>query len=83
MASFRYTTGPLTLGGAADFFTELISVATSITNTGRLRGAEVAQLYVTFPDAVAQPICVLRGHEKGHNRCRCHDFGRPMELTET
>lgn len=64
VASSKYTTGPLTLGGAADLFTEFVSVTTSITNSGGLSGAEVAQLYVTFPDAAAQPIRVLRGFEK-------------------
>lgn len=64
VASSKYTTGPLTLGGAADLFTDFVSVTTSITNSGSLSGAEVAQLYVTFPDAAAQPIRVLRGFEK-------------------
>lgn len=31
---------------------------------GTLSGAEVAQLYVTFPDEAAQPVRVLRGFEK-------------------
>lgn len=64
VASSKYTMGPLTLGGAADLFTEFVSVTTSITNSGSLSGAEVAQLYVTFPDAAAQPVRVLRVFEK-------------------
>lgn len=60
----KYPTGQLTLGGPSDMFTEVITVSTSIANTGDLAGAEVAQLYVSFPEEAAQPTRVLRGFEK-------------------
>lgn len=60
----KYPTGGLTLGGEADLFVETVTVTTSITNSGPLSGAEVAQLYVTFPEVASQPSRVLRGFEK-------------------
>lgn len=60
----RYPTGQLTLGGPSDMFTEVITVTTSIANTGNVIGAEVAQLYISFPDEAQQPSRVLRGFEK-------------------
>lgn len=60
----KYATGVLGLGGPRDLFDEVIQVTASVTNTGAVEGAEVAQLYVTFPDEAGQPIRVLRGFEK-------------------
>lgn len=60
----KYATGVLGLGGQQDLWDEVIVVTTSVTNTGSVEGAEVAQLYVTFPDEAAQPARVLRGFEK-------------------
>jgi beta-glucosidase len=54
----------LTLGGAADLFYNVVNVSTSVTNTGSVEGAEVAQRYVSFPEAAAQPVRILRGFEK-------------------
>ncbi|KAH8682667.1 glycoside hydrolase superfamily [Xylariales sp. PMI_506] len=59
-----YPTGALTLGGQSDLFDEVISVKTTIKNSGAVPGAEVAQLYISFPAAAAQPVRVLRGFEK-------------------
>lgn len=64
VVSSQYPTGALTLGGAADLFSEFVTVTLSITNSGSLSGAEVAQLYVTFPELAGQPPRVLRGFEK-------------------
>ncbi|KAI1853064.1 hypothetical protein JX265_012820 [Neoarthrinium moseri] len=60
----RYPTGHLTLGGQAGLFDEVISVQTTVTNSGTVDGAEVAQLYISFPEGAAQPPSVLRGFEK-------------------
>lgn len=60
----KYPTGQLALGGYADLFDEIVTVSTSIENSGGIDGAEVAQLYVTFPEEAAEPTRVLRGFEK-------------------
>lgn len=60
----KYPTGVLTLGSYEDLYAEFVSVITSITNSGSTAGAEVVQLYVTFPEAAAQPSRVLHGLEK-------------------
>ncbi|RDW85901.1 hypothetical protein BP5796_04226 [Coleophoma crateriformis] len=52
------------LGGLADLFDEVTTVNTTVQNSGSLDGAEVAQLYVSFPDEAAQPVRVLHGFEK-------------------
>ncbi|KAI9367037.1 glycoside hydrolase superfamily [Aspergillus egyptiacus] len=62
--SSRYPTGPRALGGNRDLFHEVVKVTTKISNTGKVDGAEVVQLYVTFPAEAAQPARVLRGFEK-------------------
>lgn len=36
----------------------------TITNTGEVQGAEVAQLYVGFPESAGSPPKQLRGFEK-------------------
>lgn len=59
-----YPTGPLAVGGKADLFDEVVSVTTSVSNTGDVDGAEVAQLYVAYPAAADQPVRQLRGFEK-------------------
>ena len=60
----KYPTGALGLGGYEDLFDEVVKVTTTLSNTGPVDGAEVAQLYVTFPAEAAQPVRVLRGFEK-------------------
>lgn len=60
----RYPTGGLTLGGQADLWDEVVSVTATVSNTGSIAGAEVAQLYMTFPTEAAQPGRILRGFEK-------------------
>lgn len=59
-----YPTGPLTLGGYSDLFDEVITVTTTIQNSGAVDGAEVAQLYITYPEEAEEPSRVLRGFEK-------------------
>lgn len=62
--SSRYPTGALAVGGYADLWDTVVSVKASISNSGALDGAEVAQLYLSFPDEAEQPGRVLRGFEK-------------------
>jgi beta-glucosidase len=62
--SSAYPTSRVGLGGQADLFDDVVSVSTAIRNTGSVDGAEVAQLYVSFPSEAAQPTRVLRGFEK-------------------
>ncbi|CAI7571796.1 unnamed protein product [Penicillium bialowiezense] len=60
----RYPTGSLGLGGHQYLWDEVIQITTKIQNTGSITGAEVAQLYISFPSKAAQPKRVLRGFEK-------------------
>jgi beta-glucosidase len=57
-------TGGMGLGGLSDLWDEVITVTTTVKNVGAITGAEVAQLYVSFPAEAAQPVRVLRGFEK-------------------
>ncbi|KAM0283986.1 hypothetical protein ACHAQH_002181 [Verticillium albo-atrum] len=55
-------TGP---GGRVDLFDDVAEVTATITNTGEVDGAEVAQLYITLPaSAPATPPKQLRGFAK-------------------
>jgi beta-glucosidase len=60
----KYPSGGLTLGGQADMYDEVITVSTTVSNSGELDGAEVAQLYLSFPEEASQPVRILRGFEK-------------------
>ncbi len=42
----------------------MITVNTTVQNTGSIVCAEVAQLYVSFPEEAEQPVRILRGLEK-------------------
>lgn len=56
--------GPRSVGGRADLWDEVAQVTVDITNTGDVGGAEVAQLYVSFPEEAEQPKSQLRGFER-------------------
>ncbi|KAH8662389.1 glycoside hydrolase superfamily [Xylariales sp. PMI_506] len=60
----KYPTGGLTLGGKSDLFGDVITATSTVTNTGALAGAEVSQLYISFPAEAGQPPRVLRGFVK-------------------
>lgn len=62
--SSKYPTGHLTLGGTSDLWDEVVSVTSSVKNTGAVAGSEVAQLYVSYPEEASQPPKQLRGFEK-------------------
>src|SRR5262249_43311093 len=48
----------------ADGLAGSIDVSFTLTNTGERAGAEVSQVYLTFPDTAAEPPRVLRGFER-------------------
>jgi beta-glucosidase len=60
----RYPTGRMGLGGESDLWEEVISISLAIQNTGPVAGAEVAQLYLSFPAEAKQPVRILRGFQK-------------------
>jgi len=58
-------TGETAPGGRADLFDEVATVTCTVTNSGGVSGAEIAQLYLTFPSsAPATPPKQLRGFDK-------------------
>lgn len=61
--SEAYVTGALAIGGREDLWNVVATVSSSISNTGDVAGAEVAQLYVKFPDAADEPVRQLRGFD--------------------
>ncbi|PYI24416.1 beta-d-glucoside glucohydrolase D [Aspergillus violaceofuscus CBS 115571] len=60
----RGATGVLAPGGKVDLWDEVLRVGFTLTNTGSRVGAEVAQVYVSFPNEAAQPVRQLRGFKK-------------------
>jgi len=62
--TFKYSdltlpTDPINAGAPLD-------VSVTVTNTGRLPGDEVAELYLKFPDVPGAPIRALRGFQRIH-----------------
>ncbi|KAB5576312.1 glycoside hydrolase superfamily [Coniochaeta sp. 2T2.1] len=58
-------TGPVISGGRADLFDTVATVTAKVTNSGSVKGAEVAQLYIGLPSsAPAAPPKQLRGFAK-------------------
>ncbi|KAF7871937.1 uncharacterized protein EAF02_009042 [Botrytis sinoallii] len=62
--TYKYASGTIGLGGEADLWDDVLNVTTSVSNSGAVAGAEVAQLYISFPDEAEQPVRILRGFEK-------------------
>lgn len=56
-----YPSGPIQEGGQIDLWSSIASVSATVTNTGSVKGAEVAQLYIGIPGG---PVRQLRGFEK-------------------
>ncbi|KAI8957341.1 glycoside hydrolase family 3 protein [Daldinia sp. FL1419] len=57
-------TGDIIPGGHADLWEIVVTVTATITNTGSAKGAEVAQLYLVYPESAGEPPKQLRGFEK-------------------
>ncbi|KAI1499229.1 glycosyl hydrolase family 3 N terminal domain-containing protein [Biscogniauxia marginata] len=57
-------TGDIIPGGLADLWETVMTVTVTIANSGSVPGAEVAQLYIGFPESAAAPPKQLRGFEK-------------------
>ncbi|KAL3445249.1 glycosyl hydrolase family 3 N terminal domain-containing protein [Aspergillus insuetus] len=60
------TEGPVAPGGNPELWQPLYNVRVDVTNTGRVRGSAVPQLYLSFPDSTppGTPPHQLRGFEK-------------------
>lgn len=56
--------GPRAVGGRADMWDEVAEITVEITNSGKIGGAEVAQLYMSFPAEADQPKSQLRGFDR-------------------
>ncbi|KAI0515057.1 glycoside hydrolase superfamily [Xylaria bambusicola] len=57
----QYPSKPVVEGGHEDLWDTVVTVSATVTNTGDVSGAEVAQLYVGIPGG---PVQQLRGFEK-------------------
>ncbi|KAI0114368.1 glycoside hydrolase family 3 protein [Nemania sp. FL0031] len=57
-------TGKVIPGGRADLWDTVATVTVTVANSGSVKGAEVAQLYVGFPASANTPPKQLRGFEK-------------------
>jgi beta-glucosidase len=62
--TFRYS--GLTLPVAGIDAGDSVNVAVTVTNSGRLAGDEVVQLYLMFPNVPGAPLHALRGFERVH-----------------
>ena len=62
--TFKYS--PLTLPTATIAAGDPLDVAVTVTNTGKLAGDEVVQLYLKFPETPGAPIRALRGFQRIH-----------------
>ena len=62
--TFKYS--DLKLPKAATAAGQPVTVSAVVTNSGKLAGDEVAQLYLTFPDVKGAPLRALRGFERIH-----------------
>lgn len=68
-----FPAGKRAVGGYEDLWDVVASVSVKIRNTGSVDGAEVPQLYISYPEASEQPVRQLRGFEnvdikKGDNQ---------------
>jgi beta-glucosidase len=64
-----YTTfsyGGLTLPDAPINAGDVLDASVTVTNTGKVAGDEVVQLYLKFPGVAGAPRCALRGFQRIH-----------------
>src|SRR5581483_10406393 len=61
---FKYS--GLSLPAAAVAAGSPLDLTATVTNTGRLAGDEVVQLYLKFPDTPGAPLRALRGFQRVH-----------------
>ena len=63
--SFAYSNLKVNAGAAeAGEGTHSITVTVDVANTGKVAGAEVAQLYLTFPASAGEPFKQMKGFQK-------------------
>jgi beta-glucosidase len=62
--TFKYS--DLTLPNAPINCTDALDASVTVTNTGKIAGDEVVQLYLKFPDVAGAPIRALRGFQRIH-----------------
>ncbi len=63
--SFEYSNLKISKQKAKDTDTDTVEVSLDVTNTGKVRGKEVVQLYVSPPDTgIIRPVQELKGFEK-------------------
>ena len=62
--TFKYS--DLTLPNAQITAADPLDVFVTVTNTGKIAGDEVVQLYLKFPDVPGAPIRALRGFQRIH-----------------
>ncbi len=58
-SGLKVPTKPVTAGDA-------VVASVTVTNTGKVAGDEVAQLYLSFPDVAGAPLKALRGFQRVH-----------------
>jgi beta-glucosidase len=80
LLSHTYAQGARAVGGREDLWDTVATISTPIRNSGRVAGAEVAQLYIEFPAAANEPVRQLRGFKKmmlkaGQSENRCSGVG--------
>lgn len=56
--SFTYSNLAIQVSGQS------VTISASITNSGKVIGAEVPQLYIGFPESAQEPLKILRGFDK-------------------
>ncbi|KAL4805163.1 putative beta-glucosidase D [Aspergillus unguis] len=59
----HYPSGKLAVGGYEDLWDTVAHVKVTVKNTGEVDGAEVPQLYISYPAAANQPVRQLRGFD--------------------
>ncbi|PYI05192.1 glycoside hydrolase [Aspergillus sclerotiicarbonarius CBS 121057] len=59
-----YPSGKKSVGGPEDLWDVIANVTVSVRNTGGKAGAEIPQLYMSYPESAEQPVRQLRGFER-------------------